>query len=251
MFDGKLRQTGRLELQPGRIEFDTATILGFPSLRRTIGHCWMSVVWQQLALLVGNGLRQCFQRKDSVPARLANPGRTDPARASRGADRVRIELLLRLVSCSGSNLPMSFASHTTAKATAAKTAPCAKQSETSESARAMRKSRAPFLDRFCARWCKVFPERDTTWAETVARDCRPLRGRSLTADYAGAFAFRPAAGGGTQPDMRHSTPSIRLPCSKRVRLQVMMAPVAASSARRFRTFAIGTPVSLASSESSR
>ena len=70
-------------------------------------------------------------------------------------------------------------------------------------------------------------------------------------NYVGGFAFRPGAGGGTQPDMRHSKPSIRLPCSKRVRLQVMMAPVAASSARRCRTFAIGTPVSLASSESSR
>ena len=39
--------------------------------------------------------------------------------------------------------------------------------------------------------------------------------------------------------------------AKRVRLQVMMAPVADSSARYSRTFAIGTPVSFASSESSR
>jgi len=69
--------------------------------------------------------------------------------------------------------------------------------------------------------------------------------------YPGGFALRPGAGGGTQPDMRYSKPSTRLPCSKRVRLQVMMAPVAASSARRCRTFATGTPVSLASSESSR
>jgi len=73
----------------------------------------------------------------------------------------------------------------------------------------------------------------------------------VLADYAGSFVLRPGAGGGTQPDMRHTNSSIRLPCSNRVRLHVMMAPVADNSARRWRTFAIGTPVSLASSESRR
>jgi len=37
MFDGgKPRRTGRRQLQPGRIEFDTPIIRGFPSLRSTI-----------------------------------------------------------------------------------------------------------------------------------------------------------------------------------------------------------------------
>ena len=87
--------------------------------------------------------------------------------------------------------------------------------------------------------------------QTVVGHFRLRRRGGLTADYAGSFVFRPGAGGGTQPDMRHSNPSIRLSCSKRVRLQVMIAPVAANSARRWRTFASGTPVSLASSESRR
>jgi hypothetical protein len=51
--------------------------------------------------------------------------------------------------------------------------------------------------------------------------------------------------------MRYSNPSVRFPCSKRVRLHVTIAPVAAISARCWRTFASGTPVSLASSASSR
>ena len=65
----------------------------------------------------------------------------------------------------------------------------------------------------------------------------PRRSRTLTVVYAGCLVFRPGAGGGPQPDMQHNTASIRLPCSKRVRLHVMMAPVADNSARPWRTLA--------------
>src|ERR1700676_5200285 len=69
--------------------------------------------------------------------------------------------------------------------------------------------------------------------------------------YLVGFAFRPGAREGTKPDTRHCHASILLPCSKRVKLHVMMAPVAARTASRWRTVASGTPISLAISKSSR
>src|SRR5215472_13595945 len=49
--------------------------------------------------------------------------------------------------------------------------------------------------------------------------------------------------------MRHCKASIRLPCSKRVKLQVMISPLAARLASFSRTAASGMPVSLAISKS--
>src|SRR6185295_19022108 len=59
------------------------------------------------------------------------------------------------------------------------------------------------------------------------------------------FDFRPGANGGTYPDTRHCQASIFLPSSKRVRLQVITAPVDVSHDSRSRTLTSGIFTSLA------